>query len=75
MTAEEEALATIKAAMRGQWRIDRVLTFRGHAVQVYAKAPGARAYKKAGPILFPAEGGTVADTLQMLGTMATEADQ
>ena len=75
MSTEDEALAELKAAMRGQWRIERVFTFRGIAVQVYAKAPGARAYKKAGPVLFPYEGGTVADTLTMLGSMATEAPE
>jgi len=38
------------------------------AVQVYVKT------RKVGPLLFPPEGGTLADTLSMLGQMVEQED-
>lgn len=61
--------------MRGyDWRLEAVLTFgHGVAVQVYQNVGVQRAkWRKVGPLLFPAEGGTVADTLRMLGDLAAE---
>jgi hypothetical protein len=66
-----DALAEIRQAMQGyDWRLEAVLTFsHGVAVQVYAKAPHSKRHSKVGPLLFPPDGGTFADTLRMLGEL------
>lgn len=74
MTSHEaDALATARAAMQGyDWRIEGVLTFGGPssmAVQVYVKSNNRR-WAKAGPLLFPPDGGDLSDVLRMLGDMA-----
>lgn len=70
---EQEALDTIRAAMTGHgWRVQSVVTMRGLALQVYARVGVTNRYEKAGPLLFPPDGGTVADTLGMLGALATD---
>lgn len=68
-------LAEIREAMQGSaWRLVPVMTFsHGIGVQVWATKPGSSANargSKVGPVLFPPDGGTIADTLQMLGSMA-----
>lgn len=73
-TSEAEALDQIRTAMQDfDWRLEAVLTFGGPsslAVQVYEKAAGSKRYTKVGPLLFPPDGGSIADTLQMLGELA-----
>lgn len=68
MSKDEEALAEVRAAMQGDWKIERRVTFtHGQAVQVFVKKD--RNWRKAGPLLFPPDNGTVSDLLQMLGDM------
>jgi hypothetical protein len=65
-TKADDMLAEIRAAMKHpDVRLHLPLTFtHGVGVQVYIKG------RKVGPLLFPPDGGTVADTLHMLGEMA-----
>lgn len=67
---EDAVLAEIKAAMKGQVRLDIVYTFtHGDAIQVEAHKPHGSersGWRKVGPLLFPPTGGTTADTIAML---------
>lgn len=66
MSTSTDVLDEIRTAMKGTPSLDLVHTMsHGIAVQV------RQGRKKVGPLLFPPDGGTVADTLQMLGTLAT----
>lgn len=68
---EDEALSAVREAMQGyDWRLEAVLTFtHGVAVQVYQNVGAGRAkWVKVGPLLFPPDGGTLADTLAVLAT-------
>lgn len=67
-TQAQRELEHIKEVMQGdQWRIEAVHTFtHGTAIQVSVKGDKGR-YKNCGPLLFPPEGGTTMDTLNMLG--------
>ena len=66
---ETDALAQVREALgSSDVRLALVHTFtHGRGVQVYVKT------RKIGPLIFPPEGGTLADTLHMLGAMAIEA--
>lgn len=72
---EQDALAAVREAMQGyDWRLESVLTFGGPssvAVQVYAKGTG-KSWRKVGPLIFPPDDGTLADTLTILGGLAVE---
>lgn len=69
-------LEEIRTTMQGcDWRLEAVLCFGGPqsvAVQVYAKAEGSKRYAKVGPYIFAPDGGTIADTLRMLGELAAK---
>jgi hypothetical protein len=65
---EEAALAAIREAMKHpEVALHLVYTFtHGRGIQVKIKT------RKIGPLIFPANGGTLSDTLRMLGDMADE---
>lgn len=70
-TREDEALAAIRAAVSG-WsvRFNIVRTFtHGDAVQVEGKDSIGGRWKKVGPLIFPPDDGSLADTLTMLAAM------
>jgi hypothetical protein len=71
---EQELLAAVRTALReDDVRLHIVGTFtHGAAVQVEARPWGGR-WKKAGPLLFPPDGGSLADTLTMLAEMREKA--
>lgn len=66
---ETEALAEVREAMKHQGvSLHFAFTFtHGTGIQVKIKT------RKIGPLIFPAEGETLADVLHMLGTMAVES--
>jgi hypothetical protein len=68
---EADMLAEIKDAMRGECRLNIVPTFtHGDSVRVEQKVNGR--WKKAGVLIFPPDGGTVADVLTMLASFRDE---
>lgn len=72
---EEQALTDIRAAV-ANWsvRFDIVRTFSGKdAVQVETRDEQRGRWRKVGPLIFPHEGGSLADTLTLLATMRAEA--
>ena len=72
-TTETELLAEVRAAMAAdEVRLSIVRTFgHGDAVRVEHKQYGER-WKTIKTLLFPADGGTLADTLTMLASMRAE---
>ena len=71
---ETGLLDEVRAAMKSdEVRLNLVPTFsHGEAVRVEIKNGSAR-WRKVGPLMFPADGGTTADVLVMLAEMRTEA--
>lgn len=68
MTGADAALAKIREALASPGVALRLVDTFGHgtAVQVYVKS------RKMSPLLYPPEGGSLSDTLKMLGELAQE---